>query len=170
MVVDIKVKGAIELRAKMMRFQKQVQRPDHSYSIRQMARIWNTSYRAEGSSVGGWPELSPYTQRKRKERGFKAKHPILVQTGRMRELTITTLMKSNRPFRANRKGISVSSVYTGLVAVLNASGEKASNQTGGKNTFGTTPARPFWFVDSSVSGAAAKGLEQWVTKMLRVYK
>lgn len=167
---EITQKGIPELNRKMRQFERAVQRPDHSYSIKRMGREWNRNYRGEGSAVGGWAELSPYTQRIRKQRGFRGKHPILVQTGRLRDLTITALINANRPFRANRKGISVAVAYNGLVATLNASGEKAQNQTGGKNTVGITPARPFWYADGAVTDAATAGLDQWVRKMLRDYR
>lgn len=161
---------------RMADFERDIQHPDLTYSVRQMARVWDQNFTSEGSMVGGWAELSPYTQKVREERGYNGQHPILQQGGSLRKTVITSLLGQRTGRTIRSKGIAMTSVYHGLRAVLNASGEKAQNQTGGKadkingKRGRNIPARPFWFVDANVTSAATDGLQRWVTKLLGDYR
>ncbi len=175
MEIDIKIDGLTHVQKRMVKLEKAIQRPDHSFSVRLMAQVWLQSYVAEGSAVGGWPELSEYTQKVRQERGYGPDHPILKQTGSLEQTTIRTLLNARSAQNVNGQGISLKSNYNGLTASLIASGAKAANQKGGKSHIDGVrsrpiPARPFWFVNPTVTGAAATGLQRWVTKMLVDYR
>ena len=174
-MLSIDITGLAPLQGRMRSFHQKIQEPDHSWSIRQMAKVWERNFTAEGAAVGGWAELRPYTQEVRIERGYNPEHPILVQTGDLRRIVITSLQNARGPRSVSGRGIAMTSVYHGLQATLNASGAKAENQYGGKATLdgkprARIPARPFWFVNDEVTTAAAHGLQKWVTKMLGDYQ
>ncbi len=177
-MIDYKVEGLQQVRRKIDAIHSDIQKPDLTFGVRAMARVWDQSFRAEGSAVGGWQELSQYTQKKRAERGYNPEHPILQQTGRLYATTIKTLVNARGARTARADGIAMTSIYHGLTATLNASGAKADNQTGGKSDVKDrrgrsgrpVPARPFWFVNADVSSAAAAGIDRWVARMLREYR
>jgi hypothetical protein len=170
-MLDIDVVGLTQLMSKMKKFKHDIQKPDLSFGVRGMARVWAENFSSEGSMVGGWRPLAPSTQKKRIERGFDPNHPILQQTGALRRVTITSLLAARGPRSVSGDGIAMTSVYHGLSAVLNSSGEKSKNQQGGKNEGGTRiPPRPYWFVDGRVTKAAEDGISRWVTKMLGDYR
>lgn len=53
-----------------------------SDAIRQ---AYQANFSAEGSAAGPWRPLRPFTIAERRRKGFPGAHPILVQTGRMRD-------------------------------------------------------------------------------------
>lgn len=165
--------GLVELQKRMKGLHADIQKPDLSYSVRGMARVWEANFQSEGAAVGGWEDLSEFTNKKRIERGYPPEHPILEQTGALRKTVITALLASRQGRSVSSPGINMTSVYHGLRATLTATGEKAQNQTGGKGSTKRSspiPARPFWFVDANVQNAAAEGLQRSITKILKAYQ
>lgn len=178
MSFNLKTSGLAQVQKKMLGLERDLGHPDLSYGVRAMARVWQQNFTSEGSMVGGWRDLSVYTQKKREERGFQPDHPILKQTGALERTTIRSLTDARGARQSRGEGISMASIYSTLSVALRASGAKAENQTGGRSDIkgrrtksrSRIPARPFWFVNPEVSTAATRGIERWVQKMLRDYR
>lgn len=74
--------------AGLQRFIDRLARPGNaerrkiSDAIRQ---AYQANFSAEGSAEGPWRPLRPFTIAERRRKGFPGAHPILVQTGRMRD-------------------------------------------------------------------------------------
>lgn len=74
--------------AGLQRFVDRLARPGNAErrkvadAIRQ---AYQANFSAEGSAAGPWRPLRPFTIAERRRKGFPGAHPILVQTGRMRD-------------------------------------------------------------------------------------
>jgi hypothetical protein len=143
-----------------------IKNPDMSPPTRGVARVWNRNFQGEGIAVGVWPQLSPYTQRMRRARGYGPQSPILKQTGALYRAAVSSLMDARGPKNSTGKGVAMNlSMPDRGRAVMRISGEKVRNHYGHKAK--NIPARPFWFVNGAVVAEATKALERWYQQELR---
>ena len=166
-IIDVKVTGLKQEIDRITRVRDAIHAPDIDNGVKKVATVWDKNYIQEGSKVGGWRQLSPMTQRVRRQRGYSPRHPILQQSGAMRRAVITALRYG--PKSAAGPGIRQNYFKARLRAQVTASGKKAENQyrVRGRGRR-ATPARPYWFVNGEVEQAFADGIEQALRRKLRL--
>lgn len=165
-LVQINYTGFERVIRKLAHIHRTVNNPDTDEMVKGAASIWDANFRGEGSAVGGWIALSPMTRRVRAERGYDPEHPILVQTGTLQRVAISSLLAGS-PGNSFGKGVSRSYIRRQMGAELRVSGAKVDNQfrirqKGVMNQ----PPRPFWFVNAQVEAAVRDGLWRWLAKEL----
>ncbi len=74
--VTITVTGMNEELARIAKMKQIISEPDLDAGVKRVATIWDRNFISEGQDVGGWRQLSPMTQRTRRQRGYPGKHPI----------------------------------------------------------------------------------------------
>lgn len=131
--------------------------------VKYLGQAIDRNFRNEGTpSFGGqWDNLSLYTQLIRSERGYPPAHPILVQSGTLRDVTAGTLSSwgvGTGRATVSGQGIRMAAWTGQLSFTAKISGPKVENQYGGtmsrsglpaRSTFddnnpGYLPARPFF--------------------------
>lgn len=130
--------------------------------VKYLGRAIDHQFRSEGTpTMGGkWQQLSAMTNKLRSERGYPPAHPILQQSGELRDTTAGTLMAWN--LGTGRAAVSGEGIrmaaWTGQLAfTAKASGMKMANHFGGKTEssyfpdydqrggeYSDLPARPFF--------------------------
>jgi len=145
-----------------------------------IAKIFAQNFEGEGSLVGGWDDLSEYTQRIREWQGFDPEKPILFRYGSLRKIAVD-FFESARMGEVASHGadfpartwsdqqvtgsLTMHQGNSGSTATLQIQGSyKILNQFGHGNAFGYSdnPARPYWFVNPATGQAARDAIIQWV--------
>lgn len=115
--------------------------------VKFLGRAIDRNFKAEGTpSMGGsWRELSAMTQDVRRSRGYNPRHPILQQSGQLRDVTAGTLSSwgvgTGRATAAG-KGIRMTAWTGQLAFTAKISGPKVANHYGGQTEFSYYPDRP----------------------------
>jgi hypothetical protein len=165
-IITVSEKGFANVMRRLGDKRQIIKDPDMAFPVRGVARVWDRNVRSEGSQVGGWAELSPYTQRMRKARGYGPAHPILRQTGTLHRVAVRSLMDARGPKGSTGSGAVMSLSMPGRGrAVMRISGEKVRNHFGHRAK--RIPARRFWFVNGAVTAEATKSLQRWYDRELR---
>lgn len=115
--------------------------------VKYLGRAIDRNFKAEGTpSMGGsWRELSEMTQDIRRQRGYNPKHPILQQSGQLRDVSAGTLLAWGvGTGRAAAAGTGIKmAAWTGQLAfTAKVSGAKVANQYGGQTEYTYYPDRP----------------------------
>lgn len=169
-VISLKYQGIDRQIKKVRRVQAAVEDPALAPVIRNIAKVWEVNFDAEGSKVGGWRQLAEITQLMRQSRGFNPDHPILVQTGGLRRAAIDALLHADGDTARRENGASMRLSIGKASALLTITGRKVSNQfrerTRGRGGI-SRPPRRFWFVDDEVKAAAHKGLRDGILDEVR---
>lgn len=152
--VTTKITGLDETLRRIDALQRIIQEPDIDEAVRAMATIWEANFAAEGSMVGGWRDLAMATNRLREQRGYPPAHPILVQSGTLKNVAIDALRDG--PHGASGEGVSLSYSRAPRNARLTLSGPKVSNQFRMRDASSDQPARPFWIVNDEVESTVAR--------------
>ena len=138
-----------------------------------------SNFASEGSKAGHpWSQLSQFTQRVRRRRGYDPKHPILVQSGGLRDITAFTLatwhVGQGAASKADGDGTIMSASAAPLKFHAKVSGPKVANHWGGtvrnprrKPESGyeelRLPKRPFFGITDD---AANKAFEAIMDRMM----
>jgi hypothetical protein len=160
--IKVTYSGLDAARKRIDRVQTTIKSPPLHKMVQGMAGIWQSNFDTEGTRVGGWRPLTQMTQDIRERRGFNPEHPILVQYGHLRRAAVEGLLNVNGPRVLTFPGVMMSYRPSGDRATLEISGPKVDNQFRIRDASFQSPARRFWFVDSSVEEAAAHALQQWL--------
>jgi hypothetical protein len=159
---------------------------DMSEAVQGAGKVWKANFENEGRDVGGWRELSEFTQNLREWRGYDASHPIMQQSGALyRAVAWPATFKGDSgnittpPTPMGGGGPTTASIEkyksrVGTKAELTISGDKVSNHYGGENIgVGWTgshgyrlPRRPFWYVDDRVEQAVKEAVMEQIGKEL----
>lgn len=163
-IATITITGIPGQIARIDRIRKVVEDPDVNFAVRAMAGVWQSNFKGEGNAVGGWRPLTEATNDLRQSRGYPREHPILVQSGALRNAAITQLLNVNGPRTSSGKGVMMSYQPRKLGASLSISGPKVDNhfRVRDRKSGISSPPRPFWPVNNAVESAAARGLQQWI--------
>lgn len=162
-IITVTEKGFKEAMRRFGDRRQIIKNPDMAFPVRGVARVWDRNFLGEGSAVGGWKPLSPWTQRVRRSRGYGPEHPILRQTGTLHRVAIRSLMDARLSKSSTGSGATMSLSMPGRGrAIMRISGEKVNNQRGRKRL----PARPFWFVNGEVVAEATRSLDRWYKREL----
>jgi hypothetical protein len=120
-----------------------------------------------------WQGLSPHTNNIREERGYSARHPILEQSGQLKEAASGAFLKWGDNSKSSRRNLtapygnfeplSMSASYGNGLFRATISGSRVSNQYGdirewSESKYGSReryrgrpiPARPFWGLTSEM--------------------
>lgn len=168
--VVVTLRGWAQARAYLDMVQKKLRRPDLSYPVNAVGKMWQQNYRTEGGFVGGWASLAQTTIDNRRQQGYGA-GPIMIRNG--------GLYRTSADFFATRKrggSRSITTPYGGKTpatatatlqfstetAVLTISGPQVYNQWPGIRN--ARPARPFWFTTQPVRYAARGAVVNWILK------
>ena len=180
--INIQVSGLNEAIQWLDRFGEHLENPTMGleYATHSMADVFARNYDGEGSEVGGWAELSEYTNRIREWQGFDPDHPVLVRSGALRAMAVEffqTAMAGQTATAGDdfpaktwsdqvvRGHLDIQDSGNGQTAVLSLGGSyKLLNQFGHANAFGyeDNPARPYWFITSASTTAARDGVIKWL--------
>jgi hypothetical protein len=168
--VTVQVSGQAELLSYLGSIADKLRSPDLNHSVNYVATYWGSSFRSEGSAIGGWADLAQRTVDDREAQGYNGSNPILYRYG--------SLYQTSTQFFARAKGSGSMSMDTpydsrGItttarlelspgMAHLSLDGPKTSLQFAGIRT--RRAPRPFWFVIPAVTMEARKGLERWIVE------
>lgn len=116
-------------------------------AVKHIGKSIDKQFRSEGTGeMGGkWAPLSKMTQELRQSRGYNPRHPILQQSGALRDVAAGTLLAWNvGTGRAITSGENIRmTAWTGQLAfTAKISGAKVQNQYGGPTEFSFYPERP----------------------------
>lgn len=115
--------------------------------IKFLGQAIDRNFQQEGtpSMGGGWRPLSKMTQEVRASRGYNPKHPILQQSGELRDVTAGTLKSwtigTSRVATGSRAARMVASTRP-LQFHAKVSGAKVENQYGGQTEYTFYPELP----------------------------
>lgn len=173
-VITLTYKGIDRQIRRFRRVEQVVEDPAMDPIIRDIAKVWQVNFDAEGSKVGGWLPLAEMTQAVRAERGYNPNHPILVQTGGLRRVAIERLLGARGSTSGRTEGASMRLAIGRASALLTITGYKVSNQFRSRQRRGfgafSRPPRRFWYVDDEVRAAAHRGLRRGVIEDIRTVK
>lgn len=159
------------------RFDSTVKNPHiMDVGVKHLGIAIDRQFQQEGTATmgGRWQQLSAMTQKLRAERGFPPSHPILQQTGELRDVTAGTLrgwkIGTGQAF-VSGKGIRMAAWTGQLSFTAKASGAKMQNHFGGKTEssyfpdydqrggdYSDLPARPFFGLTQAGTIQAAQAM------------
>lgn len=172
-LVNVKYSGIDRQIKRLLRAQDVIEDPRLTPVVNAIADIWKVNFDGEGSLVGGWRQLTPMTQKLRQSRGFNPEHPILEQTGGLRQAAVEALSRTtSESLTVNADGAHMTYTSGKNRFQLTISGRKVANQfrnqsrRKGSARF-SSPPRRFWFVDPNVVKAAQNALIKGMMQEIR---
>lgn len=165
----------------------QIQKPDVPSLVRGAADVWEENYSGEGFAVRGWRRLSEFTQAIREWRGYREAHPIMEQSGGLKQAAVEypkgfkgkTMHRTTAPTpMSDGSPTTITIRTTSNRAILKISGSKVQNQLGGtvkgtgwaKTYDHRLPARRFWFVNADVRDRMRKSVMESLKSELDIFK
>lgn len=150
-------------------FESVVEKPDvMDVGVKFIGRNIERNFNKEGTPAmgGGWAPLAAYTQVVRRDRGYNPEHPILQQTGELKDVVASPLANwkvGTQNQVASGRGIGMVAWTGPLSFQAKISGRKVANHHGGTmpasdqpasanfddNNPGYLPARPFFALNQS---------------------
>lgn len=138
-------------------------------AVNEVGKYWQRNFETEGGLNGGWAELAQSTQENRASQGYNPSYPIMLRYGALYRSSTVMFANANGPTSYSsgvpyddRIGVTALLTFDKSSATLSLEGEQVFNHWPGRRT--PRPARPIWFVDSSVTESAARGVFDWLVE------